>query len=173
MLGWGGYWAWDPVENASFLPWLTATAYLHSVMVQERRGMLRVWNLSLLCATFALTILGTFLTRSGVIECVHAFSNSSLGPLLLGFFGLVVVVTIGLIVWRGDQLRSPGRIDSPLSREGAFLANNLLFGAFAFVVLLGTVFPLIVQAINNNADLGGLAVLQPHDHAHRDRACSS
>ncbi len=150
VLGWGGYWAWDPVENASFLPWLTGTAYLHSVMVQERRGMLRVWNLSLLCATFALTILGTFLTRSGVVQSVHAFSNSTIGPLLLGFFGLVVAVTIGLVVWRGDQLRSPGRIDSPLSREGAFLANNVLFGAFAFVVLLGTVFPLVVEAINNN-----------------------
>ncbi len=150
VLGWGGYWAWDPVENASFLPWLTGTAYLHSVMVQERRGMLRVWNLSLLCATFALTILGTFLTRSGVVQSVHAFSNSTIGPLLLGFFGLVVAVTIGLIIWRGDQLRSPGRIDSPLSREGAFLANNALFGAFAFVVLLGTVFPLVVEAINNS-----------------------
>jgi cytochrome c-type biogenesis protein CcmF len=150
VLGWGGYWAWDPVENASFLPWLTATAYLHSVMVQERRGMLRVWNLALLCATFALTILGTFLTRSGVIESVHAFSQSTIGPAILGFFALVVGVTIGLIVWRGDQLRSPGRIDSPLSREGAFLANNVLFGAFAFVVLLGTVFPLVVEAVNGS-----------------------
>ena len=150
VLGWGGYWAWDPVENASFLPWLTGTAYLHSVMVQERRGMLRVWNLSLLCATFALTILGTFLTRSGVVASVHAFSNSTIGPLLLGFFGLIVAVTVGLVGWRGDQLRAPGRIDSPLSREGAFLANNVLFAAFAFVVLLGTVFPLIVEAVNND-----------------------
>ncbi len=150
VLGWGGYWAWDPVENASFLPWLTGTAYLHSVMVQERRGMLRVWNLSLLCATFALTILGTFLTRSGVVASVHAFSNSTIGPLLLGFFAVIVAVTVGLIGWRGDQLRSPGRIDSPLSREGAFLANNVMFAAFAFVVLLGTVFPLIVEAINND-----------------------
>jgi cytochrome c-type biogenesis protein CcmF len=150
VLGWGGYWAWDPVENASFLPWITGTAYLHSVMVQERRGMLRVWNLSLLCATFSLTILGTFLTRSGVIQSVHAFSQSSLGPALLGFFALVVAVTIGLIAWRGDRLRSPGRIDSPISREGAFLANNVLFAAFAFVVLLGTVFPLAAEAISNS-----------------------
>jgi cytochrome c-type biogenesis protein CcmF len=150
VLGWGGYWAWDPVENASFLPWLTGTAYLHSVMVQERRGMLRVWNLSLLCATFALTILGTFLTRSGVVESVHAFSNSTIGPVLLGFFGVIVAVTVGLIGWRGDRLRSPGRIDSPLSREGAFLANNVVFAAFAFVVLLGTVFPLIVEAVNGD-----------------------
>jgi cytochrome c-type biogenesis protein CcmF len=150
VLGWGGYWAWDPVENASFLPWLTGTAYLHSVMVQERRGLLRVWNLSLLCATFSLTILGTFLTRSGVIASVHAFSNSTIGPLLLGFFAVIVAVTVALIGWRGDRLRSPGQMDSPLSREGAFLINNVLFGAFAFVVLLGTVFPLIVEAINGD-----------------------
>ena len=146
VLGWGGYWAWDPVENASFLPWLTGTAYLHSVMVQERQGMLRVWNLSLLCSTFALTILGTFITRSGVLESVHAFTESGIGPLLLGFFALVVATTVGLIAWRGDALRAPGSIESPVSRTGAFLANNLLFGAFAFVVLLGTVFPLLVEA---------------------------
>jgi len=150
VLGWGGYWAWDPVENASFLPWLTGTAYLHSVMVQERRGMLRVWNLSLLCATFALTILGTFITRSGVLQSVHAFTASGIGPAIIGFFSLIVVVTIGLIAWRGDRLRAPGRIDSPMSREGAFLANNVLFAGFAFIVLLGTVFPLIVEAANGN-----------------------
>jgi len=148
VLGWGGFWAWDPVENASFLPWLTGTAYIHSVMVQERRGMLRVWNLSLLLATFSLTILGTFLTRSGVLNSVHAFTESAVGPIILGFFGLVVAVSVGLIGWRGDQLRSPGAIDSPISREGAFLANNVLFAGFAFVVLLGTVFPLLVEAIN-------------------------
>lgn len=150
VLGWGGYWAWDPVENASLLPWLTGTAYLHSVMVQERRGMLRVWNLSLLCATFSLTILGTFLTRSGVLDSVHAFSDSDLGAWFLSFFGLTVAVTLGLIAWRGDRLRAPGSIDSPLSREGAFLANNVLFAAFAFVVLLGTVFPLIVEALTGD-----------------------
>ncbi len=150
VLGWGGYWAWDAVENASLLPWLTGTAYIHSVMVQERRGMLRVWNLSLLCATFALTILGTFLTRSGVVDSVHAFSESDIGVWLLSFFGLVVVVTIGLIGWRGDRLRAPGRIDSPLSREGSFLANNIVFALFAFVVLLGTVFPLVVEAITDD-----------------------
>jgi cytochrome c-type biogenesis protein CcmF len=149
VLGWGGYWAWDPVENASFLPFLTGTAYIHSVMVQERRGMLRVWNLSLLCATFSLTILGTFLTRSGVLDSVHAFTESNIGPALLAFFGLTVLVSVGLIGWRGDRLRAPGRIDSPISREGAFLANNVLFAAFAFIVLLGTVFPLIVEAIND------------------------
>ncbi len=150
VLGWGGYWAWDPVENASFLPWLTGTAFIHSVMVQERRGMLRVWNLSLLCATFSLTILGTFLTRSGVVDSVHAFSDSAIGPLLLGFFAVIVGVTVGLIAWRGDRLRSPARIDSPASREGAFLLNNIVFAAFAFVVLLGTVFPLIAEALNGD-----------------------
>ncbi|MCU1449528.1 MAG: cytochrome c biosis factor [Acidimicrobiales bacterium] len=150
VLGWGGYWAWDPVENASFIPWLTATAYLHSVMVQERRGMLRIWNLSLLLATFSLTILGTFLTRSGVLDSVHSFTESPIGPWILTFFGLVVAVAVGLIGWRGDRLRSPGSIDSPLSREGAFLANNLLFAAFAFVVLLGTVFPLLAEAVNGD-----------------------
>ncbi len=148
VLGWGGAWAWDPVENASFLPWLTATAFLHSVMVQERRGMLRVWNLSLLIATFSLTILGTFLTRSGVLDSVHAFTESGIGPMVLTFFAFIVLVTVGLIGWRGDRLRAPGRIDSPLSREGSFLFNNLLFAVFAFVVLLGTVWPLIVEAVN-------------------------
>ncbi len=148
VLGWGGAWAWDPVENASFLPWLTGTAYLHSVMVQERRGMLRVWNLALLCATFSLTILGTFLTRSGVLDSVHAFTESGIGIWILTFFAAIVLVTIGLIGWRGDRLRAPGRIDSPLSREGAFLFNNLFFAVFAFAVLLGTVWPLIVEAVN-------------------------
>ena len=147
-LGWGGYWAWDPVENASLLPWLTGTAFIHSVMVQERHGMLRVWNLSLVCATFALTILGTFLTRSGVIASVHAFTESGIGPALLGFFAVIVLVTVGLIGWRGDALRTGGRIETPRSREGAFLANNVLFAAFAFVVLLGTVWPLVIEAVN-------------------------
>ena len=147
-LGWGGYWAWDPVENASLLPWLTGTAYLHSAMVQERRGMLRVWNLSLVIATFSLTILGTFLTRSGVLASVHSFTESGVGPAILGFFAVIVAVSLALIAWRGDQLRSPGRIAAPVSREGAFLANNALFAAFAFVVLLGTVFPLLVEAFD-------------------------
>ena len=111
--------------------------------------MLRVWNISLLIATFALTILGTFLTRSGVIQSVHAFSDGTIGPFLLGFFGLVIAVSLGLIAWRGDRLRSPGAIDSPVSREGAFLANNVLFTVFAFVVLLGTVFPLLVEALQD------------------------
>jgi cytochrome c-type biogenesis protein CcmF len=147
VLGWGGYWAWDPVENASLLPWLTGTAFIHSVIVQERRGMLRVWNLSLVIATFCLTILGTFLTRSGIINSVHAFTVSDIGPWLLVFLGCVAAAGIALIAWRGDRLRAPGRLDSPLSRESAFLANNLLFAGLAFVVLLGTVFPLLAEAL--------------------------
>ncbi len=147
VLGWSGVWGWDPVENASLLPWLTGTAYIHSVLVQERRGMLRVWNLSLLVATFALTILGTYLTRSGLLSSVHAFGDGPVGNYLLAFFAIVIITSLGLIGWRGDRLRSPGAIDSPISREGAFLANNVLFTVFAFVVLLGTVFPLLVEAL--------------------------
>jgi cytochrome c-type biogenesis protein CcmF len=150
VLGWGGFWAWDPVENASLLPWITGTAFIHSVMIQERRGMLRVWNLSLVIATFCLTILGTFLTRSGVINSVHAFSESDIGPWLLTFLGIVAATGIGLLAWRGDRLRSPGRIDSAVSRESAFLANNLLFAGLAFVVLLGTVFPLVAEALRGS-----------------------
>ena len=155
VLGWSGVWAWDPVENASLLPWLTGTAYIHSVLVQQRRGMLRVWNLSLLVATFALTILGTFLTRSGIINSVHAFAAGQVDGYLLAFFGVVVVVSLGLIAWRGDRLRSPGVMDSPMSREGAFLANNVVFTVFAFVVLLGTVFPLIVEAVQSRRTVVG------------------
>jgi len=155
VLGWSGVWAWDPVENASLLPWLTGTAYIHSVLVQERRGMLRVWNLSLLIATFALTILGTFLTRSGVINSVHAFGDGPIGAWFLTFFAVIVVVSLALIAWRGDRLRSPGTIDSPLSREGAFLANNVLFTVFAFIVLLGTVFPLLVEAFQDRRTVVG------------------
>ena len=155
VLGWSGVWAWDPVENASLLPWLTGTAYIHSVLVQERRGMLRVWNLSLLISTFALTILGTFLTRSGVINSVHAFGDGPVGSWLLAGFVVVTVVSLGLIFWRGDRLRSPGSIDSPFSREGAFLANNVLFTVFAFVVLLGTVFPLLVEALQDRRTVVG------------------
>lgn len=149
VLGWGGYWSWDPVENSALLPWLTATAFIHSAMVQQRRAMLRVWNLSLLLATFSLTILGTFFARSGVLDSVHDFTDDGgVGPALLVFFGVVVAVCLVLLAWRGDQLHARGAIETPLSREGAFLANNLLFAAFAFVVLLGTVFPLLVQALN-------------------------
>ena len=148
VLGWGGFWGWDPVENAALLPWLTATAYIHSVIVQDRRGLFRVWNLSLAIATFSLTILGTFFTRSGVLVSVHAFSSSTLGPILIGFFFVVVIVGASLLAWRGDRLRAPVGVDHPLSREGLFVANNILFVGFAIVVLLGTVFPLLYQAVN-------------------------
>ena len=148
VLGWGGFWGWDPVENAALLPWLTATAYIHSVIVQDRRGLFRVWNLSLAVATFSLTVLGTFFTRSGVLVSVHAFSASTLGPLLVGFFFFSLATGLGLIAWRGDRLRSPVGVDHPLSREGLFVANNVLFVGFAIVVLLGTVFPLLYQAVN-------------------------
>ena len=147
VLGWSGVWAWDPVENASLLPWITGTAYIHSVMVQERRGLLRVWNVSLLIATFSLTILGTFLTRSGVLNSVHAFSESDIGPWLLAIFVVIVAVSLVLVYLRGDQLRASGAIDNVFSREGAFLVNNVLFAVFAFVVLLGTVFPLVIEAL--------------------------
>ena len=155
VLGWSGVWAWDPVENASLMPWLTGTAYIHSVLVQERRGMLRVWNLSLLVATFALTILGTFITRSGVINSIHAFGDGPVGTWFLAAFFVIVGVSLALIAWRGDRLRAPGAIDSPLSREGAFLANNVLFTVFAFIILLGTLVPLFIEAVQDRRTVVG------------------
>jgi cytochrome c-type biogenesis protein CcmF len=147
VLGWGGYWAWDPVENASFLPWLTATAFVHSVMVQERRGMLRMWTLSLIIATFLLTILGTFLTRSGIVASVHAFTQGTIGYWFLGFMAVVLVFSMVLLAGRSRELESEGRLDHPVSRESAFLFNNLLFVAFTFTVLLGTLFPVLAEAV--------------------------
>jgi cytochrome c-type biogenesis protein CcmF len=147
VLGWGGYWAWDPVENASFMPWLTATAFLHSVMVQERRNMLRVWNLSLIVATFTLTILGTFLTRSGVLSSVHAFSEGDIGKYFLAFIAAILVLSLVLLMGRSQELRTEGKIDNPVSRETVFLINNLLLTAFTFTVLLGTLFPLVAEAV--------------------------
>jgi len=150
VLGWGGYWAWDPVENASFLPWLTATAFLHSVMVQERRGMLKTWNISLIIGTFLLTLFGTFLTRSGILDSVHAFTEGVIGPMFLAFIALIMIVSLVLIAWRSDRLHAPGSLDAVVSRESAFILNNLLFVAFTFTVLLGTTFPLMVEAVNGN-----------------------
>jgi cytochrome c-type biogenesis protein CcmF len=147
VLGWGGYWAWDPVENASFLPWLTATAFLHSAMVQERRGMLRLWNVSLIIATFALTILGTFLTRSGVISSVHAFTQGTIGYYFLAFIAVVVVFSLAVLAGRSEQLASEGNLDSAASRETVFMVNNLVFVVFTFTVLLGTLFPLLAEAV--------------------------
>jgi cytochrome c-type biogenesis protein CcmF len=145
VLGWGGYWAWDPVENAAFMPWLTGTAFLHSVMIQEKKNMLKVWNMVLVIMTFALTIFGTFLTRSGVISSVHSFTQSGLGPFFLSFLGLVLVVAIGLLIWRLPLLRSENELDSLLSRESAFLFNNLIFVGIAFAVFWGTMFPVISE----------------------------
>ena len=147
-LGWGGYWAWDPVENASLLPWLTATIFLHSATVQEKRGVMKTWNVTLLPATFALSIFGTFLTRSGVVSSVHAFAESTMGPLLLGFTGLVVLVSAGLIVWRLPKLGAAGRFGSAVSRESSFLATGLLFTAMTVVVFWGTVYPLVAEAVD-------------------------
>jgi cytochrome c-type biogenesis protein CcmF len=147
VLGWGGYWAWDPVENAAFMPWLTGTAFLHSVMIQERRRMLKLWNIVLVILTFGLTLFGTFLTRSGVIASVHAFTQGSIGILFLGFLALVMLTALGLVAWRWDTLRSQGDLDSVVSRESAFLLNNVLLVAAAFTVFFGTVFPLLSEAV--------------------------
>ncbi|MFI5232752.1 MAG: heme lyase CcmF/NrfE family subunit [Gemmatimonadales bacterium] len=148
VLGWGGYWAWDPVENASFIPWLTATAFLHSVMVQERRAMLRLWNLNLIVGTFLLTILGTFLTRSGIVSSVHSFTTGTIGYYFLAFIAVVMVVSLVLVAGNSERLRSTGRFDSVASRETVFLLNNLFLTAFMFTVLTGTLFPLVEEAIN-------------------------
>ena len=147
VLGWGGYWAWDPVENASLLPWLTATAFLHAALLQERRGQLKGWTLVLLFVTFALTILGTFMTRSGVFNSVHSFTQSPIGPLFLGFLAVVLIFTIGLLAVRLNTLE-PGRpLRSWRSRDFAFILNNLFLVLMTFTVLIGTCFPLLVEAI--------------------------
>ncbi len=147
VLGWGGYWAWDPVENAAFMPWLTCTAFLHSVMIQEKKNMLKVWNMVLVILTFSLTIFGTFLTRSGVISSVHSFTQSGLGPFFIGFLGIILVLSLGLLIWRLPLLRSENELDSMLSRESAFLLNNLILVGIAFSVFWGTVFPVISEAV--------------------------
>ena len=146
-LGWGGYWAWDPVENASLMPWLVGTAFIHSIMVQEKRGMLKIWNVSLICATFTLALLGTFLVRSGILESIHAFGASTIGVQFLVFIGLVIAVSAALIVYRLPMLRSQARLDSLLSREAFFLLNNLVLVGLCLVILWGTFFPLISEAI--------------------------
>jgi cytochrome c-type biogenesis protein CcmF len=149
VLGWGGYWAWDPVENASLLPWLTATAALHSAIVLERRGILKGWTVTLVQATFLLVILGTFMTRSGVFNSVHSFTQSAIGPTILVFLGVALIFCVVLLAFRIDSLGAEGRIDAPGSREGMFLVNNLLFVLLTFTILIGTVFPLIVEAVND------------------------
>ena len=146
-LGWGGYWAWDPVENASLMPWLTGTALLHSVMIQEKRGMLRIWNVSLVIATFVLSLLGTFLVRSGVLQSIHAFGASTVGKQFLVLIGVVLLGSVALVIARLDDLRSQARLDSLLSREAIFLLNNLVLVGLCFVVFWGTFFPLISEAL--------------------------
>jgi cytochrome c-type biogenesis protein CcmF len=149
VLGWGGYWAWDPVENVALLPWLTGTAFLHSVMVQERRGMLKIWNLSLIVGTFALTVLGTFLTRGSILASVHTFAESIVGPLYLVFLTVVLLGGFGLIAWRREALRGESTLDTPLSRESVFLGNNVLLLVLTFTVLVGTIYPLLAEAVTN------------------------
>jgi cytochrome c-type biogenesis protein CcmF len=144
-LGWGGYWAWDPVENAALMPWLIGTAFLHSIMVQEKRGMLKVWNVSLVVATFSLALLGTFLVRSGVLQSIHAFGDNTVGPYILGLIAVVLIGSTALIVSRLDDLRSEKRIDSLASRESVFLVNNLLLLALCVTIFWGTFFPLISE----------------------------
>jgi len=147
VLGWGGYWAWDPVENASFIPWLLATAFIHTAQVQERRGLFRTWNFAFITLAFAATVLGTFLTRSGVIQSVHAFASGPIGPVFLGFLLLVLLLGFGLLSRTFGEVRDAGEIRW-LSREGALMAGSLLFQTLAFVVLLGTFWPLVIEAIN-------------------------
>jgi cytochrome c-type biogenesis protein CcmF len=146
-LGWGGYWAWDPVENASLLPWLVNTAFLHSIMVQEKRGMLRKWNVTLVVSAFLLSIFGTFITRSGVISSVHSFAQSPVGKWFAGFLILSIVATSYLVTTRLKDLRSRAELESMVSREAAFLYNNLIFVGIAFSVLWGTLFPIISEAV--------------------------
>ena len=149
-LGWGGYWAWDPVENAALMPWLVATAFLHSVMVQERRGMLKVWNMVLVIITFTLALFGTFLTRSGVVSSVHAFGESTLGPWFLAFIAAIAAGSVALLVSRLPLLRSKNSLESYLSREAIFLFNNLLLVGLAFAVFWGTVFPILSEALRGS-----------------------
>jgi cytochrome c-type biogenesis protein CcmF len=168
-IGWGGYWAWDPVENASLMPWLLATAYLHSVMIQERRGLFRMWNLILVIGTFVLSMLGTFITRSGVVESVHSFARSSTSPWFLGFVVLTVALAVGLIFYRWPELKSPQRIDSMVSREFSFMLNNLGFVAITLAVLVMTLWAPISELVTGdrfvlgppafNASIGPLAVV--------------
>ena len=146
-LGWGGFWAWDPVENAAFMPWLTGTAFLHSVMIQEKRNMLKIWNVVLIIITYGLTIIGTFLTRSGVVNSVHSFTQSEIGPAFLVFLAVVLVVGFALLFRRIQMLESEHKMEAVLCRENAFLVQNVIFVGMAFTVLLGTTFPLLAEAI--------------------------
>lgn len=154
-LGWGGYWAWDPVENAAFLPWLTCTAFLHSIMIQEKKGMLKRWNMVLVTITFFLSIFGTFITRSGIISSVHSFAQSNIGPFFLAFIAIILLFSFAMIFYRFDDLKTEARFDSIISRESAFIFNNLLFLGAAFTVFLGTIFPILTEAVQGQKVLVG------------------
>jgi cytochrome c-type biogenesis protein CcmF len=149
-VGWGGYYAWDPVENAALMPWLAATAFLHSVMIQEKKGMLKVWNMVLVALAFCLSIFGTFLTRSGVVNSIHSFTQSSIGPWFLGFICTVTGFAVALILWRLPLLRARTRLESPISREAAFLYNNLLLVALCLTILWGVAFPILSEAVRGD-----------------------
>jgi cytochrome c-type biogenesis protein CcmF len=146
-VGWGGYYAWDPVENAALMPWLAATAFLHSVMIQERKGMLRVWNMVLVALAFELSIFGTFLTRSGVVNSIHSFAQSSIGSWFLGFVVLSALFSVAVILWRLPLLRARTRLESPVSREATFLYNNLLLVALCLTILWGVLFPIVTELV--------------------------
>jgi cytochrome c-type biogenesis protein CcmF len=149
VLGWGGYWAWDPVENASFIPWLAGTAFLHSVIIQEKRNMFKGWNMFLVIATYLLVILGTFIVRSGVISSVHSFAQSGIGPLFFGFLGLMIIFSVYWVVRRWDELSTDNHLESLLSREAAFLFNNFVFLAILVATLWGTLYPIISELFTN------------------------
>jgi cytochrome c-type biogenesis protein CcmF len=155
-LGWGGFWAWDPVENASFLPWLTATAFLHSVMVQERKGMLKNWNVFLIVLTYALTVFGTFLTRSGIVQSVHAFASTDIGWTFLAYLSAIILGAVGLVIYRRQELRPERAIESFFSREAVFLLNNLVLLSICFAVLWGVMFPVFSEAVTGEKQTVGI-----------------
>lgn len=158
VLGWGGYWSWDPVENASVMPWLVTTAFLHSLQVQERRQMLKTWTISLIIAAFLLSVLGTFLTRSGVVSSVHSFTQSGIGPTFLVFLAIALVLSLGTLFVRSTELQAPRALDAVVARESAFLFNNVLLVGATLTILLGTLFPLVAEALNS----GQLSVGAPY-----------
>jgi len=147
VLGWGGYWGWDPVENVALMPWLVGTAFIHSIQMQERRGMLKAWNILLIMVAFFLSIFGTFVVRSGILASVHAFAVSPIGPFFLSFLALTIVGSLGLFFWRLPKLKSENQLDSLLSRESSFLINNLLFLGIVFAIFWGTIYPLVAEAL--------------------------
>ncbi len=155
-LGWGGFWAWDPVENSSFLPWLLGTAYLHSVLVQEKKGLLKIWNIFLITGTYGLTVFGTFLTRSGIVQSVHSFAKTNIGPAFLIYLGLLLTVAVTLVWWRRKALRPERRLESLFSREVVFLINNLIFVSICFATFWGVMFPVFSEALTGTKQAIGI-----------------